>query len=170
VEAKSTLIERWGMLDSELTPEQQTLLDQIIHRYRNRPGGLIPVLEEVQEALGYLPASVQARVAKGLGRPFAEVYGVVTFYHFFTMEPRGKHTCRVCLGTACYIRGGRKNLEHLVDTLGIHPGQTTPDREFSLDTVRCLGACALAPAMTLDGETFAQVKPQKINQILDGFR
>ena len=109
-------------------------------------------------------------MAKGLVIPLGEVRGVVTFYHFFTMVPRGKHTCRVCLGTACYVRGGQKTLNKMSELLKISPGETTEDRQFSLETVRCLGACGLAPAMVIDQETFPQVKPAKLTDLLARFQ
>ena len=95
---------------------------------------------------------------------------MVTFYSFFTTTPRGRHTVRCCLGTACYVRGGKRNLEKLSTLLHVEPGETTEDRRFSLETVRCLGACALAPVVAADGETFAQVKPIKIPELLDAFK
>jgi NADH:ubiquinone oxidoreductase subunit E len=150
----------------EFTAEELSTVDAIIERYRSKPGALIPVLEDVQDALGYLPASIQKKIALGLGVPFSEIYGVVTFYSFFTMVPRGKHTVKCCLGTACYVRGGKKILEKLSRTLGIEPGETTADRLFSLETVRCLGACGLAPVITADGETFRHVKPTKVFELL----
>lgn len=154
------------MGEEEFTSEELAAADAIIEKHKGKKGSLIPVLEEIQEAIGYLPKSIQSRVAHGLRIPFSEVYGVVTFYSFFTMVPRGKHTVRCCLGTACYVRGGRKNLEKLRETLKVEPGETTHDRRFSLETVRCLGACALAPAMTVDAETYQQVKPSQIPTIL----
>ena len=150
----------------EFTAEQLAAVDAIIEHHKAKPGALIPVLEEIQESIGYLPKAIQDRVARGLRIPSGEVYGVVTFYSFFTMVPRGKHNVRCCLGTACYVRGGKKNLEKVVEALKVQPGETTRDRMFSLETVRCLGACALAPAMTVDGETYQQVKPSQIPTIL----
>ncbi len=155
--------------DEEFTAEQLAAVEAVIERYRESPGALIPVLEDVQEILGYLPKSIQRRVALGLGIPLSEVYGVVTFYSFFTMVPRGRHTIRVCLGTACYVRGGQRNLEELCQCLKVAPGGTTDDRRFSLETVRCLGACGLAPAMVIDNDTFPQVKPSKIGGIIRGY-
>ena len=153
----------------ELSREEWALVDSIIARHKTKPGSLIPVLEEIQEAIGYLSKSVQNRVALGLRVPFSEVYGVVTFYSFFTMVPRGRHTVRCCLGTACYVRGGRKNLEKLTGTLKVGPGETTEDRRFSLETVRCLGACGLAPVMVVDEDTHKQIKPTQIPEILKAY-
>ncbi len=153
----------------DLTAEERSAVNAIIDRYRSKPGSLIPVLEDVQDALGYLPKSIQRKIALGLGVPLGEVYGVVTFYSFFTTVPRGRHTVKCCLGTACYVRGGKKILEKLSTTLGIEPGTTTADRRFSLETVRCLGACGLAPVMTADADTFRQVKPARLIELLEKY-
>lgn len=151
------------------SPEELAAIERIVHRYAGQAGGLIPVLEEVQEAIGYLSKAIQKKIAGAMGIPLAEVYGVVSFYSFFTMVPRGRHTARCCLGTACYVRGGRHNLEGLKQVLGIEPGGTTPDRRYSLETVRCLGACALAPVITVDADTFRQVRPVQLPDILSRY-
>src|SRR5512133_148699 len=134
----------------DFTAEQLQTLDAIIAKHQGKPGGLIPVLEEAQVALEYLPVSVQKRIAKGLNLPFSRVYGVVTFYSFFTMTPRGRHTVRVCLGTACYVRGGKALAEAIKKQFGIEEGETTADRLFTLESVRCLGACGLGPVVVVD--------------------
>jgi NADH:ubiquinone oxidoreductase subunit E len=144
-------------------------VDRVVEQYRNRPGALIPVLEEVQEILGYLPKSIQKRVSKSMRIPLSEVHGVVSFYAFFTMVPRGRHTTRCCMGTACYVRGGKNNMAQLKEALGVEPGGTTEDRRFSLETVRCLGACGLAPVITVDEDTYRQVKPSKVAEILERY-
>jgi NADH:ubiquinone oxidoreductase subunit E len=154
----------------EFTIEQLAKVDEIILSHTGKPGSLIPVLEQVQEVLGYLPAAVQQKVAKGLNIPVANVYGVVTFYSFFTMVPRGKHNVRVCLGTACYVRGSQRLLERLSEILGIAPGGCTEDRFFSLETVRCLGACGLAPVIVVDADTHGQMKPTKLEGILAQYK
>jgi len=155
--------------EEEFTAQELEAIDKIIARHRSKPGSLIPVLEEVQETIGYLPKSVLNRVALGLRVPYSEVYGVVTFYSFFTMAPKGKHTVRCCLGTACYVRGGEKILAKLTETLKVRPGETTPDRRFSLETVRCLGACGLAPVVVVDEDTHRQMKPSKISGVLEAY-
>jgi len=156
---------------SQLEPTEAELstVEAIVSHYAGKPGALIPVLEEIQEAIGYIPKAAQKMVANGLRLPPGDVYGVVTFYSFFSMLPKGKHTARCCLGTACYVRGGKKNMEKLVETLKINPGSTTPDRLFSLETVRCLGACGLAPIVMVDDDTHRQVKPSRIPEILAGY-
>jgi NADH-quinone oxidoreductase subunit E/NADP-reducing hydrogenase subunit HndA len=153
----------------DFTAEQWAAVDAIVKQYKGKPGSLIPVLEEVQETIGYLPKPVLQRVALGLKVPFSEVYGVVTFYSFFTMAPKGKHTVRCCLGTACSVRGGKKLLDTLTETLNVQPGETTPDRRFSLETVRCLGACGLAPVVVVDEDTHRQMKPSKISGVLEAY-
>ena len=155
--------------EEELTTEELSAVEGVIKRYTSKAGALIPVLEEIQEAIGYIPKAAQKMVARGLRLPPGDVYGVVTFYSFFSMVPKGKHTARCCLGTACYVRGGKKNMEKLVEVLKINPGSTTPDRRFSLETVRCLGACGLAPVIMVDDDTHRQVKPSRIPEILAGY-
>ena len=150
----------------EFTEEQWREIDRVIEKNRGRPGALIPVLEEVQDITGFLPEPVQRRVASGLGLPLSQVYGVVTFYSFFTMKPRGKHQVRVCLGTACHVRGSKRVLDELEQKLGIEPGDCTDDREFSLDIVRCVGACGLAPVIVVNEDTHKQVKVAKLDQIM----
>jgi NADH:ubiquinone oxidoreductase subunit E len=153
----------------EFSQEELAAVDRIVGHYEGKPGALIPVLEEVQEAIGYLPKSIQTRIAQAMNVPLREVHGVVSFYSFFTMAPRGRHTTRCCLGTACYVRGGKHNMEKLKEVLQIEPGGTTDDRKFSLETVRCLGACGLAPVITVDEDTYRQVKPSKLPEILEQY-
>ncbi|HOO72915.1 MAG TPA: NADH-quinone oxidoreductase subunit NuoE [Spirochaetota bacterium] len=150
----------------EFTDEQWAKVDKIIDKYCGKPGALIPVLEEVQAVTGFLPEVVQRRVATGLNIPLAQVYGVVTFYSFFTMKPRGRNQIRICLGTACHVRGAQQNMDALEQRLHIKQGECTADREFSIDVVRCLGACGLAPVMTINDDTHRQVKAVKIDEIL----
>jgi len=154
----------------EITEEMWKEIDNVIQRYKGKPGALIPVLEECQNACGYLPMEVQERISKGLNIPGSNIYGVVTFYSFFTMVPKGRHTIKVCLGTACYVRGGKANLESIQDEFGVEVRGTTGDLRFSLDSVRCIGACGMAPAMVVDDDTYAQVSKQNIMKMLDGYK
>lgn len=154
---------------NEFTPEQVAKLNSIIEKHKGKAGGLIPVLEEAQVCLGYLPLSVQKKIAAGLNLPLSRVYGVVTFYSFFTMTPRGKHIVRVCLGTACYVRGGKALTDTLEKQFGIKEGETTPDRMFTLESVRCLGACGLGPVIVIDDEVHGRVKPGKVKEILSQY-
>src|SRR5512136_105447 len=124
-------------ISKEFTPEQLKKLDEIIAKYKEKPGSLIPVLEEAQVMLEFLPMPILKIIAAGLNLPLSRVYGVVTFYSFFTMSPRGKHTMRVCLGTACYVRGGKNINETIKKELKVEEGETTPDKLFTLETVRC---------------------------------
>ena len=148
--------------EEELYTELEALLD----KHRGDPGSLIQVLHQAQNLFGYLPQKAQSRVAQGLGLTEGEVEGVVSFYHYFTRVPRGKHTVRVCLGTACYVRGGRKIVEQMQKELGIEVGGTTEDRNFSLETVRCIGACGLSPVMTVDEDVYRRVAPAKAGKLL----
>jgi NADH:ubiquinone oxidoreductase subunit E len=153
----------------EFTAEQVAKLDAIIAKHQGKPGGLIPVLEEAQVALEYLPVSVQKKVARGLNLPFSRVYGVVTFYSFFTMKPRGRHTVRVCLGTACYVRGGKALADAVKKEFGLEEGETTPDRRFTYESVRCLGACGLGPVVVVDEDVHGRMKPSKLKDVLSQY-
>jgi len=152
--------------ESKFTKNQFEELDKIIDKYKDKPGALISVLHQAQEVFGYLPLEIQERIVKGLNTTITEVYGIVTFYTFFTMVPRGKHTIRVCMGTSCYVRGGRKVLEAIQKRLGIKVRETTEDRNFSLEIVRCVGACALSPAVLIDNDIYKRARYSKIPEIL----
>ena len=141
-------------------------LDEVLAQYRGKAGALIPVLQIAQGIFGYLPESAMKKIATGLGKSYSEVAGVVGFYSFFSTVPRGKNLIRVCLGTACYVRGGNRVLESIKHKLGINVGETTPDRQFSLEVARCFGACGLAPVITINDEVHHRVKPNKIGDVL----
>jgi NADH:ubiquinone oxidoreductase subunit E len=145
-------------------------LDDIIQDYKSKPGALIPVLQIAQNLFGYLPEPALKRIALGLNKPYSEVAGVVGFYSFFSTTPRGDHLIRVCLGTACYVRGGKQVLEAVKKNLGIDVGQTTEDRRFTLDVGRCFGACGLAPVIMVDNDTHQRVKSAKVGELLDQYR
>jgi NADH:ubiquinone oxidoreductase subunit E len=144
-------------------------LDGVLAEYREKPGALIPVLQIAQGIFGYLPEDVMKRVALKLGKSYSEVAGVVGFYSYFSTVPRGRHLVRVCLGTACYVRGGKLVLEGLKDELGIEVGGTTPDGQFSLEVARCFGACGLAPTIMIDEDVHQRVKPLKLRAILEQY-
>lgn len=144
-------------------------IDQVIAKYKGRHGSLIPVLKETQDICGYLPKQVQRRIAEGLHLPPSQVYGVVSFYAFFTTVPRGKHIIRVCMGTACYVKGSKQILETLERELDLKVGGITKDRKFSLEAVRCLGCCSLAPAMVVDEDTNALVDPPEAIRIVRSY-
>lgn len=145
-------------------------LDVVIREYRDKPGALIPVLQMAQGIFGYLPESALKKISLGLDKSYSEVAGVVGFYSFFSTVPRGKNLIRVCLGTACYVRGGMQVLEAIKKNLGIDVGQTTPDRQFSLEVARCFGACGLAPAITVNDDVHQRVKAAKVHEIINSYR
>ena len=152
----------------EEVSEEQLLerLDAVITDYEGKPGALIPVLQIAQGLFGYLPEVALKRIALKLRKPYSEVAGVVGFYSFFSTVPRGKHVVRVCLGTACYVRGGLEVLNALKKDLDIDVGDTTEDRQFSLEVARCFGACGLAPVLTVGDDVHHRVKPKRIKAIL----
>ena len=151
------------------TEREEQKFDKIgnaIDLYKDKEGGLIQVLHLAQQIYGYLPLEVQRFVADGMRIPLSEVSGVVSFYSFFSPTQKGEHTIRVCLGTACYVRGGKKIIEHLTSHLGVEIGGTTADGKFTLEVARCIGACGLAPAMMIDDKVYKQVTPAKMGKIL----
>jgi len=137
-------------------------LDQTMDHYQHDPTSLIQVLHTAQQLFGYLGADVLRYIASALKLPVAHVYGVVTFYHLFTMVPRGKHQILVCRGTTCHVRGAQTILERLEQNLGVREGETTPDNLLSLNTARCIGACALAPAVAVGEDVYGRLTPDKI--------
>ncbi|HUT66257.1 MAG TPA: NAD(P)H-dependent oxidoreductase subunit E [Spirochaetota bacterium] len=157
-------------LEQELDQELLKRLDGFLEEYHDKPGALIPVLQIAQGLFGYLPEPVLKHISIGLDKSYSEVSGVVSFYSFFSTVPRGRHLVRVCLGTACYVRGGKQVLDALKAELDIDVGGTTPDREFSLEVGRCFGACGLAPTIMIDDDVLQRVKPRKVRDILDGYR
>lgn len=142
----------------------------ILERHNDGHGALIAVLEGIQTEYGYLPEAALRTVAEKMGRSLVDVYGVATFYRSFRLQPRGKHLISVCLGTACHVRGAPMVLEEFERQLEIHAGQTTADREFTLESVICLGACALGPIVVVDGHYFPNVNTAKVKQILEQAR
>ena len=147
----------------------KTILD-ICQSFGNQAGELINILHKTQESFGYLPAEVQQVIAKELNISEAKVYGVVTFYSFFTMQPKGKHKISVCMGTACYVRGAEKVVDELKKELNIKVGEITSDGLFSLDCLRCVGACGLAPVMLIGDKVFGHVEPKEIKGILERYK
>lgn len=145
-------------------------LDKIIEKYKNTRGALIPVLHEAQEVYGYLPMSVQKKVAEGLNVSLADVYGVVTFYTQFSLNPKGKYKINVCLGTACYVKGSGQILDKIVETLKIKNGECTPDGLFSLDACRCVGACGLAPVIMINEDVYGRLVADDVPAILQKYK
>ncbi len=148
------------------TAEQEKQLKELINSYKEVPGALMPVLQQAQDIYGYLPMEVQQMIAEGLGVPLAEVYGIVTFYAQFTLNPKGQYAISVCLGTACYVKGSGTVLERLEHELGIKDGGTTPDGRFSLEATRCLGACGLAPVIVINGDVYGNLTPDMVPGVL----
>jgi NADH-quinone oxidoreductase subunit E/NADP-reducing hydrogenase subunit HndA len=150
----------------ELRQEDVNKIREICASFNNDPQELINVLHKCQEHFGYLPAEVQEVISTELVVPVAKVYGVVTFYSFFTMTPKGKHPISICMGTACYVRGAEKVLDEFKKELGMQVGQTTPDGKFSLSSLRCVGACGLAPVVMVGDKTYGRVAPDDVRNIL----
>jgi NADH:ubiquinone oxidoreductase subunit E len=151
------------------TDEDIRKVDEIISRHKGKDGVLIPVLNEIQTEIGFLPVEVQKMVARRLNIPEKEVYGVATFYSFFSMTPRGRTTIKVCLGTACFVKGGKKIAERIQKELGVGPGETSEDRKYSVQINRCLGACGLAPVMVVNEKVFQRVKPEEAIDIIRSY-
>lgn len=157
-------------INEDLTPEVMARVDAIIAEHRGKPGCLIPVLEECQGVTGYLPVELQEYIARGLNIPPSTVYGVVTFYSFFSMTPKGRHQVKVCMGTACYVRGISEVMKRIQSEFNLDVGGISADRRFSLESVRCLGACGLAPVVMVGPDTHGGVNPDRIVEILNRYR
>ncbi|MCL1964544.1 MAG: NADH-quinone oxidoreductase subunit NuoE [Firmicutes bacterium] len=156
----------------DLSAEEQEKLDaiqKVIDTYKDKEGCLISVLHLAQEIYGYLPMEIQQKIADGMGFSLSHVSSVVTFYSYFSMIPRADHAIKICMGTACYVRGGKRIVDRLEEVLGISAGQTTSDGKFSIAITRCLGACGLAPVIMIDEEVYQQVNPDKIEKILSKY-
>jgi len=162
IKEKKTPVEK----KEEFPPSMLQEMDRVIKQYRDKPGSSIPVLQRCQQIVGYLPPVVQKRIAKGLNMTPAEIHSIVSFYSFFTMKPRGDHNVRICLGTACYVKRVEEVLNKIKEELKIDVGEVTEDKKFSLETVRCLGACGLAPVMVIDEETYGAMNPKKVPDII----
>jgi len=146
--------------------EQEKKLDALFAQYKGNPNGLIVVMAGIQEVHGYLPKDLLIKTAEELGVPLSDVYGVATFYAAFSLRPRGRNTVNLCLGTACYVKGAPEVQTMLEKEMGIKAGNTTEDRRFSLDLVRCLGACGIAPVLTVNGEVYPRMTADKVSEIL----
>ena len=145
-------------------------ITEIVERYKDEPTATMMILEDIQKEYGYIPLEVQELVSDLTGVPVSEIYGVVTFYSFFSMTPKGKYVIGVCLGTACYVKGAQLVLDKFSELLGIGPGETTEDGLFTLDVLRCIGACAIAPAVSINGKVYPQVKVDNVKKIVDDYR
>lgn len=150
----------------KLTPELKTFIAE----WKAKPGNLIMILHRVQQAYGYIPREVAFEVADALDVPLAKIYGVITFYNFFKLKKPGRNQIQVCMGTACYLKGGEDIIEEIEGILGVGLNTVTPDGEFSVEAVRCLGCCGLAPVMVINGEVFGKVKTENLQGVLAKFR
>ena len=153
-----------------LRQEAVKLIESICDRYRNEPTPLMLVLSDIQKEYGYIPLEVQEIVSKKLGIPTSDIYGVVTFYSFFSLTPKGKYVIGVCLGTACYVKGGQNVIDKFASLLKIKPGETTEDGLFTLDALRCIGAGGIAPAVTINGKVYSKVTVDEVAKIIDSYR
>ena len=142
----------------------------ICQEHKNEPSPLMMILSEIQKKYGYIPLEIQDVVSQQTLIPVAEIYGVVTFYSFFSLNPKGKFVIGVCLGTACYVKGSEKIIEKFEDLLGIEPGETTPDGLFTIEAIRCMGACALAPATSVNGKVYPKISVDQVSAIIDHYR
>ncbi len=154
-------------LPDDVSPEMVEKVRALCMENRGKSGALIPVLQDAQEIVGYLPVALLERIAQWLGVPGHEVFGVATFYAFFSMTPRGKNLIRVCLGTACHLKGGASMVEELSRRLELAPGQTSADRRFTLETVNCVGACALAPVVVINNQYYPKMTQSRLSGIID---
>ncbi len=153
-----------------ISKEDKENIDKFIEKYKEDPGSLISILQEIQDIIGYLPEEILFYLSQKLKVPESKIWGIVTFYAQFHLEPRGKNTIRVCLGTACHVKGSKKVLGRLQKILGIQTGETTEDLNFSLETVRCLGTCFLAPVIMVNQDYFGRLIPDRVEQIIDQYR
>ena len=142
----------------------------ICDEYAKEPSPLMMILSAVQKKYGYIPLEVQKVISEKTGIPVAEIYGVVTFYSFFSLNPKGKYVLGICLGTACYVKSSQQVIDKFSSVLGIEPGQTTEDGLFTIEAVRCIGACALAPAMSINGKVLPKVTPSQVGAIIEEYR
>ena len=145
-------------------------ITEIVDRFKDEKTHLMMILEAIQSEYGYIPLEVQELVSDLTGIPVAEIYGVVTFYSFFSLTPKGKYIIGVCLGTACYVKGSQLVIDKFSDLLGIKPGETTEDGLFTLDALRCIGACGIAPAISINGKVYPKVDPAKVAGIIKEYR
>ena len=152
------------------TKEQEAKLMEVIAQHKDEAGATIPVLHKAQEIYGYLPIEVQQMISDGLGVPLAEIYGIVTFYTQFSLNPKGKYVIGICLGTACYVKGSGDLLDKTKEILGIDVGECTPDGKFSIEATRCIGACGLAPVLTVNDEVYGRLTVDDIPDIIKKYQ
>lgn len=158
------------VLDPVDVQENFDKLQQVIDEYKGKSGAVIPIMQKAQDIFGYLPYKVQNYIAEELKVPLQNIYGIATFYGQFTLEPLGKHSIGLCMGTACYVRGAQLVLDEIQSQLGITMGETTEDGKFTLVATRCLGCCGLAPVMMIDDDVYGRLKPDMITEILEKYQ
>lgn len=156
--------------DWEANEEKIKDLKIFMRKNKSKKGALMAVLHEAQSLFGYLPIEVQKMISEELRIPLSEIYGVATFYSQFSLIPKGENKIGVCLGTACYVKGAQEILDKVEELLGIGVGQTTPDRKFSIDATRCLGACGLAPVLTVNEDVYGKLNPDDVKEIIEKYR
>lgn len=153
-----------------LRKEAVSQIKEICARYKDEPSPLMIVLSDVQKEYGYIPLEVQEVISAELNIPVSDIYGVVTFYSFFSLQPKGKYVIGVCIGTACYVKGGQNVLDKFSELLGIKVGETTEDGLFTLDGLRCIGACGIAPALSINGKVYPKMTLGKVKEVIDEYR
>jgi NADH-quinone oxidoreductase subunit E len=163
-------LDRLRRIQSKLETGVRRDVQAHVNRWRDEEGNLVMILHAIQNQLGYVPREVAMELSRELGVRLARIYEVITFYHYFRLQPPGKHSVMVCNGTACYLKGAAGLLGELRNQLGVGEGQTTPDREFQVDVVRCIGCCGMAPAVVVDGKTHGRLKPIDVAGLIEGVR
>ena len=153
-----------------IKPEVVKGVEEICESYAHEPSPLMMILSAVQKKYGYIPLEVQQIISDKTGIPVAEIYGVVTFYSFFSLKPKGKYVLGICLGTACFVKNSQQVVDKFSSLLGIQPGETTKDGLFTIEAIRCIGACALAPAMSINGKVYPKVTPDQVGKIIEEYR
>ena len=160
------LIDNIPANDPIVIPEKKAIIDSILFANKDRPGGLMVILNEIQGTIGFISEPMQQYIADELQIPVSSVHGVVSFYSFFTTTPRGKHTIKFCMGTACYVGGTQQLIDKAKQLIGVEPGETTPDGQITLELCRCVGACSQAPVIVVDEEIIGRVRPNKFPQAI----
>jgi len=155
---------------AKLQGHAEAQIREICNRFKDEPTPLMMILEAIQNEYGYIPLEVQELVSEITGVPVAEIYGVVTFYSFFSLQPKGKYVIGVCLGTACYVKGSQLIIDEFSSQLGILPGQTSKDGLFTLDALRCIGACGIAPAVSINGQVYPKMTVAKVDELVKKYK
>ena len=155
---------------AQLSAHAVKQIKEIIARFKNEKTPLMMILSDIQKEFGYIPLEVQELVSDETGIPVAEIYGVVTFYSFFSLQPKGKYVVGVCLGTACYVKGSQQVIDKFSELLGIKPGETTADGLFTLSALRCIGACSIAPAVNINGKVYPKMTVAKVQELVKEYR